>query len=593
MKKRVSDIIMDVLADNGVEQAFCVVGGGAMYLDDALGKTTRIKTIFNHHEQASAMSAEGYARFAHKPALCCVTTGPGGTNALTGVMGAYVDSIPMIVVSGQVRYETTVQQSGLNLRRRGEQEFDIVTSVKNMTKYAVMVTDPLEIKREVQKAFDIAMSGRRGPVWLDVPLNVQREVVDLQDLYPVENAPEIIKCSDSDFFSVIEKLKSAKSPCILAGSGVSSSDQQKNLLNVLELIKIPTVSAAIVCDNLYYEHPLYFGSTGGVGTRCANFIVQNADVILNLGCSLGYKQTGFVQELFAPNSKIIMIDVNEDEAKKEGLRIHSFVKCDIKYLFEKIICEKISFEAPPAWVKHCNTLKGKFDIFEGAIGKPEERVNSYNIWKEYTLQKEDNAITVIGNSSCGTAGLSIQNNKKDQVMFTNINCGSMGYGVPAAIGAAAAAGRSLTLFEGDGSFMMNLQELQTIVFNNLPIKIMLFSNDGYQGIVRTCNSYFDGFCVGCTPESGLGMPDFELIIKAFKLPYKCCSTNSEIQESLSWLKEQKGAAVLEVKHVHSNPVIPVVKSRLNSDGTSSSPYPYDMYPFLSEEEVLSCMYKEC
>ena len=211
MKKRIADIIMDTLADIGIEQAFCVVGGGSMYLNHALGATKRIKTIFNHHEQACSMAAEGYARYTgNKPALVCITTGPGGTNALTGVMGAYEDSIPMIVISGQVRYETTVQESGLNLRRRGEQEFNIVDTLKTMTKYVKMVIDPLEIKREIQKAYDIAMSGRRGPVWLDIPLNVQNTMVEENDLLPVLPKPEMIKCSDQEFDEIISLLKNAK-----------------------------------------------------------------------------------------------------------------------------------------------------------------------------------------------------------------------------------------------------------------------------------------------------------------------------------------------------------------------------------------------
>lgn len=317
MKKRIADIIMETLVENGITDAFCVVGGGSMHLDNAIGINPDINVIFNNHEQACAMACEGYARTCGKMALCLVTSGPGGTNTLTGVMGAYQDSIPMIVISGQVRYATTIAESGLNLRRRGEQEFDIINSVQNMTKYAKMITNPLSIKQEVQHAIDVAMSGRRGPVWLDIPLDIQAAEVEEESLLPALPKPNIIKCSDSDFNELKDLIKKAKSPCFLAGSAVSSTQSQEKFLRVLEKWQVPTVTATCVCDVLYNEHPLYFGTTGGVGTRAGNFVMQNSDVLVVFGSSLGFKQTTFDQSAFAPNSKVIMIDVNPDEAKNQ------------------------------------------------------------------------------------------------------------------------------------------------------------------------------------------------------------------------------------------------------------------------------------
>lgn len=592
MKKRVADIIMDTLADLGVEQAFCVVGGGAMYLDNALGISKRIKTVFNHHEQACAMAAEGYARYAYgaKPALVCVTSGPGGTNALTGVMGAYQDSIPMIVVSGQVRYETTVDESGLDLRRRGEQEFGIIHSVGNMTKYVRMVIDPLEVKREVVKAYGIAMSGRRGPVWLDIPLNVQRAEVEESDLLPVLAIEEPMSCSDGEIIELEELLACAKSPCILAGSAISSSALRPDLEALLENWRIPVVSAAVVSSIMYHEHPLYFGSTGGVGTRAGNFIVQSSDLIVVLGCSLGFKQTGFAQELFAPNSRIVMVDVNPDEARKSGLRISRLFHCDLEWLLPALLRRGTHISAPAPWLDHCRVLKGRFDLFEGATGVPDAAVNSFNAWKVWEQTQPDDAVTVMGNSSCVTPGLSMECFKRDQVIFTNINCGSMGYGLPAALGAAVAAKREVVLFEGDGSFMMNLQELQTIVHNNLPVKMVLFANNGYAGIVGTCRNYFGGKSVGCTPESGLSMPDFSKVAAAFGIPHRLCRTNGEIAAGFEWLRSQPSFAILEMCQMEANPVAPLVKARLNPDGTSSAPRPYDMYPFLDEKTIDECLY---
>ena len=292
MKKRVADIIMDTLADNGVEQAFCVVGGGSMFLNNALGISKRIKTVFNHHEQACAMAAEGYARYTtNKPALVCVTSGPGGTNTLTGVMGAYVDSIPMIIVSGQCRYNTSVQDAGVPLRSRGVQEFNIVDTVKTMTKYARLVTEAKEIKREVQKAFDIAMNGRRGPVWLDIPQNVQNTMIEEEDLLPVLPKPETIKADDGLIQKVQRLLLSAKRPVILAGSGIRYSGNFDPFLQFLEKVRIPVVNAASQPDLLYREHDLFVGAEGLTGQRAGNFVLQNADVVLVLGASLTFAET--------------------------------------------------------------------------------------------------------------------------------------------------------------------------------------------------------------------------------------------------------------------------------------------------------------
>lgn len=590
MKKRAADIIMETLVENGITDAFCVVGGGAMFLDNALVVNPDINVIFNHHEQACAMACEGYARTKDKMALCLVTSGPGGTNTLTGVMGAYQDSIPMIVISGQVRYATTIQESGLNIRRRGEQEFDIVNSVQNMTKYAKMITDPLAVKQEVQKAIDIALSGRRGPVWLDIPLDVQSAVIEEEDLLPLLEKPDLIKCFDEEFDELKELIKNAKSPCILAGTAVSSTHSQNKLKQVLTKWQIPTVSAAVACDILYHEHPLYFGSTGGIGTRSGNFVMQNADVLVVMGCSLGFKQTTFVQDAFAPNAKIIMIDVNPDEAKKSGLNIDKFIHSDISHIFNKIMKSE-EIKAPLNWIEHCNMLKNKFNLYENANGKPDERVSAYNFWAEYAKKEANDSLTVMGNSSSVSARLQFENIKENQLTFTNINCGSMGYDIPAAIGAAKASNRDVVLVTGDGSFMMNLQELQTIKHNNLPIKIVLFSNDGYRGIVQTCKNYFNGKNVGCTTESGLSMPNFEKISYAFDIPYLKCKTNSELSKSIDWLLNQKGACILELLQVYENPPAPVVKPKLNTDGSPQKIRLEDMYPFLDKEDFSNCMFK--
>ena len=590
MKRRVADILFEVLADNGVTQAFCVVGGGAMFLDNALGRSTRVKTLFQHHEQACAMAAEAYARCRGIPAVCCVTSGPGGTNALTGVMGAYVDSIPLIVVSGQVRYATTVAESGLALRRRGEQEFAIVEAAKTMTKYAVMLSDPLDVRMEVQKAFDAAMHGRRGPVWLDVPLDVQSCMVEEEDLTPPLPDLPMQEGRKSQVLAVLEMLRHAAAPCILAGSGIAAGHLQRAFHSMLEKIRVPVVSAAVVCDVMYRQHPLYFGATGGVGSRGGNLVMQNADVLLVLGCSLGYKQTSFDQQAFAPNARVIMVDVDAEEARKTGLHVDTFVHADLAWFFREVEESGGPLAAPQDWLRYCSRVRERFDVFEGARGLPEERVDAYNFWKEYARQEKEDALTVLGNSSSIIPRLQAGEERPGQHTFANINCGSMGYDLPAGTGVQVSSGRAVTVVTGDGSFMMNMQELQTIVHNRLPVKVVLFSNDGYRGIEQTCRTYFNGCNVGCTPESGISMPDFAAVAGAFGLPYRRCATNAELAEAVAWLNRERGPCLLELLQKYDNPPWPVVKSRLGEDGRPCRVQLHDMAPFLDGEELARFMF---
>lgn len=584
MKKRVADIIMDTLADCGVEQAFCVVGGGAMYLDNALGISKRIKTVFNHHEQACAMAAEGYARYhsGAKPALVCVTTGPGGTNALTGVMGAYVDNIPMVVIAGQCRYNTSIPESGLPLRTRGVQEFDAVTTVRKMTKYAKLVVDPLSIRREVRKAFNIAMSGRRGPTWLDVPQNVQSAEVEEALLLPDEDPVPAIAAPAEATGHLLAGLAAARRPVILAGSAIRAAGCSEAFRDFLGRVRVPVVGACVQPDVLYHEHPLYCGSEGTVGTRAGNMVLQNADFVLVLGAALSFIETGFVQENFASNAHVAMVNVDEFEPRKPGLRVDEFLHADLNGFFAA--AEGFRCAADGEWMAYAEAAKKQFPLFEGAEGPNDERVNSYDFWKEYARQEPANGLTVLGNNSGVSPRLQNGCQKKGQRTFANVNCGSMGWDVPAAVGVAVAAGRPVTLVTGDGSFMMNLQELATIVHNRLPVKIVVFANDGYNGIRQTCKNYFKGHNVGCDRESGISFPDFRKVAEAFGIAYRCCRTNNEIGESIEWLNGQDSAVFLEVLQKYDNPPVPRVVSRLRPDGSSEPAWLQDMFPFLSKDE---------
>lgn len=592
MKKRVSDIIMDTLIECGITDCFGVVGGGAMFLDNALLKCNKMRKVFNHHEQASAMAAEAYARYSGKPALVCVTSGPGATNTLTGVMGAWQDSLPMIVISGQVRYAVSVPKSGLNLRYRGMQEFEIIPTVKNMTKYAVMITDPLAIKRELIKAINIALDGRRGPVWLDIPQDIQSAEVEEDALYSPKQLKKTTSCVMEGLIEeLIGILRKAQRPCILAGSGIISSDNRERFEKLVDKMGVPVIGGAWVADNLYTDHALYYGNSGNVGPRTGNFILQNADVIVSFGNSLGFRQTGFNQEGFAPKAKIIMVDVDSDEGKKPGLNLYKFIQADLTDIFNKMLEMDCEVKVSEQWISYCNMLKERFTPFEAVENvKEKERVCSYYFWQVFQKYEEQDSILALGNNTANTAKLQIGVRLKGQRVLTNYTCGSMGYDLPAAIGGAVASGKKVYCITGDGSIMMNLQELQTIVQNNLFINLVVFSNEGYGAIRQTSKNFFNGEYIGCTPDTGVSFPDFFDVAKTFGYKYRKCASNEEVEEAVKWLIESEDKVLLEVCQQFDDPVIPKVMSRIDENGRMQSPALHDMYPFLDEKLMKELMF---
>jgi len=591
MKKRVADIVMETLVDRGIVDCFAVVGGGAMFLDNALLHCDKMKKYFNHHEQACAMAAEGYARYSGKMAMVSVTSGPGGTNTLTGVAGAWVDSIPLIVISGQVRYATSVPKLGLKLRTRGVQEFDIVNTVKTMTKYAKLILNPLDIRMEVNKAIDIAMSGRRGPVWLDIPQDVQSAIIEEDDLTPNVVVKDNNNSFDVDEF--MELLKEAKRPVFLVGGGIPSSGCRELFRQMLGNVKVPTVASLPGSDAIYRDHNYCFGPIGAVGQRAANFIIQNSDLIVSIGCSLGFAATGFAQNTFAPHAKIISIDVDEEELKKPGVTISKTFVCDLHNFLDTVLNSNVKYECPKEWYSYCSSLKNRFSLFEGMKDKNEnDRVSSYYFWKIFNSMIPEDNILILGNNSAITSALQIGNFKKDQHILTNYNCGSMGYDVPAAIGASIAAKKPVILATGDGSVMMNLQEFQTIYHYNVPVKTIIFENQGYNAIRQTSKNFFHGELIGCSPETGVSFPSFKKVADSFDIPYLKCEKNKDLEKVLKEFLSLKGSAILEISQLLDDPVLPKVMSRIDESGKMKSPSLHDMYPFLDEKVVKELMVSE-
>lgn len=588
MKKRVADIVVETLLEYGVTTCFSVVGGGSMHLNNAFAICESIEKIYNHHEQACAMAAEAYARACGRMAAVCVTSGPGGTNAINGVQGAWVDSVPMIVISGHPRQNTTVAATGLQLRCRGVQENDIITQVKSITKYAKCIINYREIKRELIKAIAIALEGRRGPVWLDIPLDVQGNHVDIDELYDVEENGDSRIDIKGEIAKLHEKLSEAKRPCILTGSAIRTGDCIQEFREFVSQIRIPIVGGALQGDICYSEQENYYGTSGSTGPRCGNFILQNADFILVLGNSLSFKQTGFDQKKFALDAKIVMVDAQEDEAKKPDLHIDWYIVCELKEFFTNAKRQMMQLDAPREWNDYCRFLKKQFPEFEAlhAYGEVEQSqsVSALYWWnKMLSLAKQD-AVFCLGNSSCVVPPLVEGVKKPTQRLLVNYNCGSMGDDLPNAIGAAIAFKREIICVTGDGSIMMNLQELQTIRHYRLPIKVVIFCNDGYGAIRNTCRNYFDGVYMGCDKDTGVSFPSFEKIANAFGFAYRKCSKAADTEDGIQWLNDQDTFCILEIVQRQQEIQGLRLESLLLEDGSFVTPALHQLSPRLDDEE---------
>ena len=587
MKKRVADIIAEILVEHGITDIFSVVGGGAMFLNDAFGHNEKLNVMFNHHEQACAIAAEGYVRASGKMAAVCVTTGPGGINALNGVLGSFQDNYPMIVISGQVRYETTADSTGLPLRFMGEQEHNIVDTVKPLTKYSVMVKDVKDIRYEVEKAIYIAKEGRKGPCWVDVPLNIQGTMVEENTLRRFE--PEI-SVNDWNKELFLQEIAKAKRPVILTGSAIRSTNYVDKFRQLVFKLGIPVLAATYNADLFTWDHPYYYGNFGVIGGRAGNFIVQNADLVIGMGCRMAYRQIGFNYEAFSPNSRRMIIDVDENELKKPTLRIDVPICADIRMVIDDLLDTQITAPECQDWLNYCDMLRNKFPVYLDKFNNS-SNVNPYYFIKNLYKILPDDSVIVLGNSSIAGHVLQMGIQKEQQRVINNMNCGSMGYDLPAAIGAAKALKREVTLITGDGSIMMNLQELMTIKHYNLPIKIFVCNNGGYRAIVRTQQNMFNGRFTGCTPDTGVEIPDFEKIAYAFGLPYAKIKNHDELANGLKDVYSINGAVICEIYQDKDQAIEPRVMSRKLEDGTLVSPVIDDLYPFLDKETYEAMKYE--
>lgn len=591
MKIKLSKYLAQFLVENNIEHVFTVTGGGAMHLNDALGHQDGLTCVYNHHEQACAIAAEGYTRLSSKLSAVCVTSGPGGTNAITGVLGGWLDSIPMFVVSGQVKKETTLWSTDIPLRQLGDQEFNIIDTVKTMTKYAVMITEPNEIRYHLEKALFLCKNGRPGPVWIDIPLDVQASIIETDDLKRFDKSE--LETVESPIYDtnmtkeILAKIKAAKRPVILAGTGIRVAGAYQEFLDCVDKLGIPVVTAWNAHDLLWNDHPYFCGKPGTVGTRGGNFVVQNSDLLISLGCRMNIRMISYNKFDFGKNAYKIIVDIDENELKKPTVKadmpIHANVKDVMKALTESDY-EKKNNEHDK-WLAWCKKTNEKYPATLPAYYDQEKPMNPYAFMTELFECLEEGDTIICGNGAACVITFQAADIKKEQRLFTNSGCAAMGYGFPAALGGAIAKnGKRVICIDGDGSFQMNLQELQTVVYNQLNMKILYLNNNGYHSIRQTQTNLFQPPLVGVCDGNGLSFPDAEKIAYAYGIPYFKIDSIKEAKKTMEEVLKTDGPVFCELVVDPAQNFEPKLSSKVLPDGKIVSPELDDMFPFLPKEE---------
>lgn len=596
MRVKVSDYIAGYLANREINQIFTVVGGGAMHLNNSFGHHPKLHCTYNHHEQASAIAAEGYTRLHNRMAVVCVTSGPGAINALNGVAGAYMDSIPMLVISGQTKSTLTVRNSGLHLRTLGNQEFDIISAVGGMTKYCEMILDANKIKYYLDKACILATSGRPGPCWLDIPLDIQGAFIETDELigYKAEELPKQNKMKEATektelLYKVLEHLKSAKRPVIYAGNGIRLADGVGKLHELVNQLGIPVVTCWNSIDLMETEDIYYAGRGGTMGDRAGNFAVQNSDLLLSIGSRLNIYQVGYNVDTWAREAYTVVVDIDLEELKKPTIRVDLPVCLDAKEFIVDILQATVGWrnQQYEEWVQQCNLWKNKYPVYQKKDFSHTDCTDMYAFIHTLSAKLPVNAVTVVANGSASVIGSQTYVIGQGQRFLMNCGLSSMGYDLPAAIGACIANNKErVYCIAGDGSIQMNLQELQTIITNQLPIGIYVINNQGYHQIRLTQNNIFHDGLIGVGPESkDLGFPDIKKLADAYGYPYYCCHNDYEIEQIVDTTIATSGSFICEIFADTEQIFAPKLTTKRLPDGSLFSLPLEDMAPLLSREEM--------
>jgi acetolactate synthase I/II/III large subunit len=606
--ERLADYLVSRFVDFGVKDAFIVTGGGAMHLNDAIARSSKLNKTFFHHEQAAAMAADGYFRLSNKSALVNVTTGPGGVNALNGVFGAYTDSLNVIVLSGQVKKETLMKTHPDLLRQLGDQEVDIKSMVHKITKYSTVLESKEDARIVADKAIYFLRNGKPGPVWIDIPIDIQGSLINPAELNAFDikkynfsddnNIPANTKLDftskdnlkDKDFLGILELLKKAKNPVLFAGSGIRISDTYSEFIKLTKVLSIPVVTGWNAHDLISNSSAFYAGRPGTVGDRPGNFTVQNSDLIIILGCRLNIRQISYNWRSFAKNAYKVMVDIDIAELNKPTLKIDKKICQNLKTFIPNLLDFLISKNYKPTmehikYLDWCRARVKKYPVLQQCFYK-KKILNPYVFLKELFDIIDESSVVITANGSACVMTFQVVDIKK-QRLFTNSGSASMGYDLPASIGACLANNKKTTIcIAGDGSIMMNLQELQTISGNKLPIKIFILNNNGYASILQTQKNFFSDNLNGTDPSNGVTFPNFIDLAKGFNIPaMRLKSVNDLKQKSFIDSLSDKSPQIYDV-HVDPDQVFsPKLSSRKLADGSMISPELEDMAPFLSKKEM--------
>jgi acetolactate synthase I/II/III large subunit len=585
---KLSDYVVDYLARQGTDAVFTVTGGGIMHLVDSLGRSDTVRYVCNYHEQACAIAAESYARATGRPGVCLVTTGPGSTNALSAIAGAWVDSVPVVVISGQVRRDLIADYA--RIRQMGPQEINILDMVRPVTKYAVTITDPSTIGMELEKAFALASSGRPGPVWINIPLDVQGAQVELP--VPLKLAPaKGVAPAAADLERVVELLAQSSRPALVFGNGVHYAGAEDKARALADRLGIPVLTTLGGLDLIANDHPLFAGRFGPGGQRNANFVIQTCDLLLTIGASMSVTNIGFNTDSFSPHSTKIVVNTDVEEIRKMRPTPDLGVTADAGSFIDALLaaCAQRRFPVDPDWPVACLEWKQRYPSVTPEQRAEREHVNSYVFVDRLSDLLDTDDLVLTGNALDAASVIQAFKVKLGQRVYTNINYGAMGWDLPAAVGAAVArrsnpAARTI-LVTGDGSIQFNIQELMTTGLHRLNLKIFVLNNDGYQSIRATQTHHFAGHLVGADSSSGVGNPHFDKLAEAYGLTYHRIADHAGMDAGIAACLAAPGPVICELNISPSQPRSPRVMSRRTADGKMESPALEDMYPFLPKEEV--------
>ena len=592
---KISDFVIESFVRLGVQSAFSVTGGASMHLNDSAGENSSLRVMYMHNEQSCAMAAEGYARIAHKPALVIVTAGPGAINAFNGVFGAFTDSIPMIVISGQARKNTQKNSFGLdNLRQLGDQEAPILNMVKEITKKVYEITAEMqsfEIADLITEALTEATTGRPGPVWIEIPVDVQALQIESVSIsvpkgWQFQEPESEIQKSLS---LLLDRLLDSERPVLLLGSGIQISNSARQAIALAEIFNVPILTAWSH-DVISSDHPLFFGRPGTIGTRPGNMILQNSDLLLVLGSRLNIRQISYYYDGFAPKAYKIQVDIDGEELNKPFPKMDLSLKMDLRDFFEslsRITSRELTFKDHTSWISWCRSVNDKYSIKDSDYLIKKDSINAYHLIPELIRQAPSNSILACGDATACIVPFQTAHLKDGMNMFSNSGCASMGYDLPAAIGAAVAdTTRPVVCFAGDGSIMMNIQELQTLATSNLNILVVILDNGGYLSIKQTQTNFFGRFH-GSNQSSGLTFPNFSRVTQGFGLPTTQLDT-SNWKSELRTVLNSYGPRVIVAKIDGEQEFEPRLKSKM-INGVIQTPLLEDMYPHLDPDELSGIM----